>query len=374
MVNVNIIMSVYNGEKYLATQIDSILGSTINNWKLFIVDDGSSDSTFKIASDYSEKHKHKIYAFKNASNMGSTKSFLYNLCRVSDKNVKNEKLNIVNRYKKKVTKKFSKKLVNAAISLKKTALDLYRRPKFRQQKGKCFEYYMFADQDDFWLMDKVALTLKKMRKTENRHGKHKPVMVFTDAIIADDNLKFVDKSFFEVNHMKPKKKNFAHLLMENKCPGCTVMVNQAACDLLRRTYPAFDGNEKYAAAYDSVRYHDWWMALICSAFGCVKYLDVPTIMYRQHASNQVGQTSFSEYVKERFSEIKNVGRRLDDTFKQAKSFRECYGADLKKKKLAMLEKFAGLNTATPLKRRYYIIRYGFFKSGFIRNAALLLYI
>ena len=196
MVNVNIIMSVYNGEKYLATQIDSILGSTINNWKLFIVDDGSSDSTFKIASDYSEKHKHKIYAFKNASNMGSTKSFLYNLCRVSDKNVKNEKLNIVNRYKKKVTKKFSKKLVNAAISLKKTALDLYRRPKFRQQKGKCFEYYMFADQDDFWLMDKVALTLKKMRKTENRHGKHKPVMVFTDAIIADDNLKFVDKSFF----------------------------------------------------------------------------------------------------------------------------------------------------------------------------------
>ena len=50
---VDIIMGVYNCEKYLAESIDSILAQTYNNWRLIICDDGSSDSTYKIAEKYS---------------------------------------------------------------------------------------------------------------------------------------------------------------------------------------------------------------------------------------------------------------------------------------------------------------------------------
>ena len=85
MYNVNIIMSVYNGEKYLREQIESIIKSTVPNWKLYIFDDGSTDESFNIAKEYAEKYKHEIFAAKNPHNMGSTASFLYNLYRVSNR-------------------------------------------------------------------------------------------------------------------------------------------------------------------------------------------------------------------------------------------------------------------------------------------------
>lgn len=378
MINVNIIMSVYNGEKYLAAQIDSILKSTVDNWRLFIFDDCSTDSTFEIASKYAEAHKYKIYAFKNPENMGSTKSFLYNLSRVSERNLQNEKYNIVNSYVKRVPKKLTKRIVDTAITLKRTAVGFYKKPHIPSLRDRRLEYYMFADQDDFWLMDKIALTIKKMRKTEHRYGKHKPALVFTDAVLVDENLNFTDKSFFKTNHMKPKKKNFAHILMENKCIGCTTMVNQAATDILRKTFNTSmkddSSGDNYRLEYDNVRYHDWWMALICSAFGHIRYLDVPTMMYRQHLSNQVGQTSFVEYVKRRVDEMQNITKRLESTRRQAVAFYHCYGNDLKKKKRRVLKKFIRLSTYGPIKKRLCILRYGFFKSGLIRNAGLMLYI
>ena len=59
MYNVNIIMSVYNGEKYLREQIESIIKSTVPNWRLYIFDDGSTDESFNIATEYAEKYKHE---------------------------------------------------------------------------------------------------------------------------------------------------------------------------------------------------------------------------------------------------------------------------------------------------------------------------
>ena len=104
MYNVNIIMSVYNGEKYLKEQIESIIASTSQNWKLYIFDDCSTDDSFNIASKYAADYKHKIYAFKNRANIGSTLSFLQNLDLVSQKISSGEKRMIANGYKAKVRK------------------------------------------------------------------------------------------------------------------------------------------------------------------------------------------------------------------------------------------------------------------------------
>ena len=102
MYNINIIMSVYNGEKYLKDQIDSILNSTISNWKLYIFDDGSTDSSQEIAQEYAQAFKGKVFAMKNRENMGSTASFLYNLNRVAKHNRENSKIRIVNGYRQKI--------------------------------------------------------------------------------------------------------------------------------------------------------------------------------------------------------------------------------------------------------------------------------
>lgn len=47
MKKVNVLLSSYNGEKYIAEQIDSILGQTYDNIEIYVRDDGSSDNTMQ---------------------------------------------------------------------------------------------------------------------------------------------------------------------------------------------------------------------------------------------------------------------------------------------------------------------------------------
>ncbi len=65
-------MSVYNGDKFLSSSIESILHQTYSDFELLILDDGSTDNTSKILNNY-QNHQ-KIRLFKNNENIGLTKS------------------------------------------------------------------------------------------------------------------------------------------------------------------------------------------------------------------------------------------------------------------------------------------------------------
>src|ERR1700748_3070750 len=71
---VSVAMCTYNGEKYIRQQLDSILNQTWRNLEIVIVDDGSSDDTFAIISEYAEKDS-RIKCFKNEVNLGFNKNF-----------------------------------------------------------------------------------------------------------------------------------------------------------------------------------------------------------------------------------------------------------------------------------------------------------
>lgn len=71
VVKVTVLMSVYNGEKYLCEAIDSILAQTFSDFEFLIIDDASTDNTKKILSDYSDE---RIRVFENQENLGLTKS------------------------------------------------------------------------------------------------------------------------------------------------------------------------------------------------------------------------------------------------------------------------------------------------------------
>lgn len=71
--NVNILMSTYNGSKYLKEQIESILSQTYTNISLFIRDDGSTDGTEEILKEYTDNEKITVIYGKN---IGFVKSFL----------------------------------------------------------------------------------------------------------------------------------------------------------------------------------------------------------------------------------------------------------------------------------------------------------
>ena len=51
---VDILLATYNGEKYVAEQIESILNQTYKNFNLIISDDCSKDSTPDVLKKYAE--------------------------------------------------------------------------------------------------------------------------------------------------------------------------------------------------------------------------------------------------------------------------------------------------------------------------------
>ena len=69
---ISVIMSTYNSEETVEKSIESIISQSYRNFELLIIDDASTDNTFKIISPYQAKYKN-IKIFQNQKNIGLTK-------------------------------------------------------------------------------------------------------------------------------------------------------------------------------------------------------------------------------------------------------------------------------------------------------------
>ncbi len=70
----SIIITTYNREKYIKKCLDSILNQTVKNFKIIIVDDGSTDNTKKIVTPYL-KHKNIKYYYKENTGVADSRNF-----------------------------------------------------------------------------------------------------------------------------------------------------------------------------------------------------------------------------------------------------------------------------------------------------------
>lgn len=66
---VSIVMAVYNGEPYLAEAVQSILNQSYTDFEFIIVDDGSTDSTWKTLTEFAERDA-RIVLLQNQLNLG----------------------------------------------------------------------------------------------------------------------------------------------------------------------------------------------------------------------------------------------------------------------------------------------------------------
>ena len=123
--SVAVLMSTYNGEKYLREQIDSILNQSEVDIQLVIRDDGSADGTKKILQEY---RKNKNITIKYGKNLGVGVSFMKLLC--------------------------------ANIEA---------------------DYYAFADQDDIWMEDKLICAVRMLETQEE------PALYGSNQMIANEN-------------------------------------------------------------------------------------------------------------------------------------------------------------------------------------------
>ena len=71
---ISVIMGIYNCADTLQEAIECILRQTYSNWELIMCDDGSSDNTYEIASNYQKKYPEKIILIKNIQNLGLNKT------------------------------------------------------------------------------------------------------------------------------------------------------------------------------------------------------------------------------------------------------------------------------------------------------------
>ncbi len=66
---VSIVMPAYNAGKYISQAIESVIQQSFTRWELIIVDDCSTDQTFTIATEYSNKDQ-RIKTFRLDQNSG----------------------------------------------------------------------------------------------------------------------------------------------------------------------------------------------------------------------------------------------------------------------------------------------------------------
>ena len=68
-VSISVIIPVYNGEKYLARSIGSVLEQSVSDIEVLLLDDGSTDDSLSMIQDYQKKYPNIIKAFSH-SNIG----------------------------------------------------------------------------------------------------------------------------------------------------------------------------------------------------------------------------------------------------------------------------------------------------------------
>jgi len=227
------------------------------------------------------------------------------------------------------------------------------------------DYVAFCDQDDVWKPEKLAASLAEMHALEARHGAGTPLLVFTDTAVVDRSLKLLSDSAWHYQYMDPKScGRLNRALIQNVVTGCTVLINAA---LKARAIPI------PASAYA----HDWWIALVASAFGAVSYVDKAMVYYRQHDEHAIGVrlfrlTSIPRLARDFLAQFAANRAQKLRRFAQGAAFLERFADLLTGEQRRLVGVFAAVPRANLPMRAYYFYRYGFLTKSFTRNALLIL--
>lgn len=131
---VSIALCVYNGEKYLGEQLDSLVNQTYANIEVIALDDCSTDSSVLILDDYALRYPF-LHIVKNEQNLGYVKNFEKVLTRC---------------------------------------------------KG---EFIALSDQDDIWDLDKIRLQVENI---------HDHLLIYHDSLFIDENGKDLNKKMSDI--------------------------------------------------------------------------------------------------------------------------------------------------------------------------------
>ncbi len=164
-----ILMSTYNGEKYLQAQIDSILcQETDIPFDLIVRDDGSTDGTIAILDAY---HREGKLTYYTGENLGAARGFIQALRDNPD-----------------------------------------------------YDLYAFADQDDVWNPDKIQKGINAVRESTA------PALYCTNAALVDADLRSIGRN---THREVPTYNLVSVLCLASCAQGCTSVFNKALARVIQ---------------------------------------------------------------------------------------------------------------------------------------------
>jgi len=172
--NVQILLSTYNGERYLKPQIESLLAQNYPDLKILARDDGSNDRTVHLLQEYAG-HCPDIEILPR-EHVGFVQSFFELISRASPR----------------------------------------------------VDYFALCDQDDVWKADKISRAVDVL----NRHSAQIPLLYCSRVAIVDENLLPLGYS-----PIPRRPLTFRNALVECQARGCTLVFNRAARQLLLDNFP-----------------------------------------------------------------------------------------------------------------------------------------
>jgi glycosyltransferase involved in cell wall biosynthesis len=284
----SVALATYNGSAYISELLHSIAAQTLTPDEVVVSDDGSTDNTVDLVRDFQGTLNLRVIA--------------------------NDRRNGI-------------------------------VPNFTRALSDCRgELIALADQDDVWAERKLEMLVAKASKEE----RDRPLLVFSDLVVVDQNLALINDSFFRTSKKDATACKLRDFILTNHLPGCSMLINRA---LIARALPI----------PDNFRMHDWWLAMVAATFGKIVFCDDALVQYRQHSTNNVGVPTWRKPRKRLIPRWESVRGKLGslngmarDAQKNAAIFLQHFSGELPRDDQALLESISkgrvGLGVLSELRR------------------------
>ena len=172
--NLEVVMPVYNGAKYLEEQILSIYQQTLPPVRLIVKDDNSTDNSYELLCNLRKQYYGKWLeiAPQSSENIGCIRN------------------------------------VACLLSLSKA------------------EYIALSDQDDIWHPEKIETLLNEMLELEAKSTPQLPILVHSELELIEHNMQVNGKLYTTNESINPYRQSLNDLLITNVVTGCSTLLNR----------------------------------------------------------------------------------------------------------------------------------------------------
>lgn len=222
-----IISALWNSEKYIGEELESVINQTYAKWELMLADDNANEATMKIIREFMARDPRILLMGNDTGRHGS---------HGNNRNL----------------------IINA------------------DTKNDSYDYYAFLDNDDVWKPDKLESYVRKAEEVRREKGADKPICFTCNMEIIDDQGNLKDPDFastyqYEIKH--PMDSFFTHRVF-----GCNLFVDRQVFLALRSMMSDPDFPE--TISYDNFAYQT-----AAALDADLSFMPKVLMSYRRHGEN-----------------------------------------------------------------------------------------